>query len=109
MNALDGLGRLLKNEKYYPEAEKADREVLESRGRVLGAEEAVSGSSACGLPCVVTLVGKPDESLANLKSAVEHALPAETRPGLEKDTDLKSLHALRRCWYPHASLPPTVI
>jgi hypothetical protein len=41
---------------------------------------------------VLALDGKRDDAFANLKFAVEHALPAEVRLGLEKDPDLISLH-----------------
>jgi tetratricopeptide (TPR) repeat protein len=92
LNALDGLGRLLKKERRYPEAEKVYVEAFEGRERVLGAGHPDTASSAYGLACVFALDGKRDESFANLKFAIEHALPAETRLGLEKDTDLKSLH-----------------
>ena len=91
--ALDGLGNLLKKEERYPEAEKTYREAFEGRSHVLRAGHPDTASSAYGLASVLALEGKRDEAFSNLQYAVEHGLPAETRLGLEKDADLKSLHS----------------
>ena len=89
---MGNLGDLLKKEKRYSDAEKAYRATLEGRRRALGPGHPDTASAAYELACVLALEGKRDESFANLRFAVEHPLPAETRLGLEKDTDLKSLH-----------------
>jgi hypothetical protein len=44
------------------------------------------------LASVLALDGKREEAFSNLRFAVEHGLPADTRRGLEKDEDLKSLN-----------------
>lgn len=89
---LYSLGDLLKKEKRYSEAEKAYRETLEGRRRALGTGHPDTAATAYDLACVLARGGKRDEALSNLRFAVEHELPAETRQGLEEDEDLKSLH-----------------
>jgi len=88
---LEGLGDLLKQEKRYPEAEKVFRETLDGRRRALGPDHPDTASAAYALACILALEGQRDQAFANLQFAAAHALPAETRQGLEKDADLKSL------------------
>jgi non-specific serine/threonine protein kinase/serine/threonine-protein kinase len=92
LDTLDDLGKLLKRERRYPAAEKAFRETLEGRRRALAPGDPKTASTAYDLACVLALEVKRGESFANLRYAVEHPLPAETRLGLEKESDLKSLH-----------------
>jgi non-specific serine/threonine protein kinase/serine/threonine-protein kinase len=89
---LEGLGMLLKREKRYADAEAAFRQTLEGRRRALGPGHQDTAATAYDLACVLALEGKRDESFSNLRYAVENALSAGTRVGLEKETDLKSLH-----------------
>jgi serine/threonine protein kinase len=93
LSALESLGMLLKREKRYAEAEATLRQTLEGRRRALGPGHPDTAGAAYDLACILALEGKRDESFSNLRYAVENALSAETRLGLEKDTDLKSLHA----------------
>jgi hypothetical protein len=83
---------LLKREKRYAEAEATIRQTLEGRRHALGPGHPDTAGAAYDLACILALEGKPDESFSNLRYAVENALSAETRLGLEKETDLKSLH-----------------
>jgi serine/threonine protein kinase/Tfp pilus assembly protein PilF len=92
LSALETLGMLLKREKRYAEAEATLRQTLEGRRRALGPGHPDTADAAYDLACILALEGKPDESFSNLRYAVENALSAETRLGLEKETDLKSLH-----------------
>ncbi len=89
---LYSLGDLLKKEKRYSEAEKVYRDALDGRRRALGAGHPDTAATAYDLACVLALEGKRDEAFSNLRFAVEHALPADNREGLEKDNDLNSLH-----------------
>jgi non-specific serine/threonine protein kinase/serine/threonine-protein kinase len=91
--SLDSLANLLKKEKRYPEAEMAYRQVVDGRKRVLGVSNPDTAYSAYGLACVLALEGKNDEAFANLQFAVDHALDAGLRKGLESEADLKSLHS----------------
>ena len=75
-----------------PKRKKLTGEALEGRRRALGAGHPDTASTAYELACVLALEGKRDEAFANLQFAVQHELTAEKRQGLEKDTDLKSLH-----------------
>jgi hypothetical protein len=86
------LGELFKKEKRYSDAEKAYRDTLAGRTRALGPEHPDTADSAYQLACVLALEGKRDDAFSNLQFAVEHALPAETRQGLEKEEGFKSLH-----------------
>jgi eukaryotic-like serine/threonine-protein kinase len=88
---MSSLGEVLKKEKRYAEAEKAYRGALEGRRRALGAGHPDTASAAYDLARVLALEGKRDEAFANLQFAVAHELPADTRQGLEKESELKSL------------------
>ncbi|MGA7633951.1 MAG: tetratricopeptide repeat protein [Terriglobales bacterium] len=68
------------------------RQVLDARSRVLGADNPDTANSAYGLAGVLALEGKRDGAFKNLQFAVDHALNADTRNGLESDADLKHLH-----------------
>jgi eukaryotic-like serine/threonine-protein kinase len=92
LSVLESLGMLLKREKRYAEAEATIRQTLEGRRHALGPGHPDTAGAAYDLACILALEGKPDESFSNLRYAVENALSAETRLGLEKETDLKSLH-----------------
>ncbi len=96
LTAVDGLARLLKKEKRYPEAERAYRQAFAGRDRVLGAGHPDTASTAYGLACVLALDGKRSEAFSYLQFAVEHKLSSEEREGLEKNTDLTSLHGDQR-------------
>jgi serine/threonine protein kinase len=91
LSALESLGMLLKREKRYAEAEATLRQTLEGRRRALGPGHPDTAGAAYDLACILALEGKPDESFSNLRYAVENALSAETRLGLEKEPDLESL------------------
>jgi eukaryotic-like serine/threonine-protein kinase len=92
LNTLYSLGDLFKKEKRYAEAEKAYRAALDGRRRALGVGHPDTASTAYDLACVLALDGKRDEAFTNLQFAFAHELPVDTRQGLEKDSDLKSLH-----------------
>src|SRR5215469_4994106 len=89
---MDSLANILKSEKQYPEAEKMYREALDGRHRALGDDHPDTAATAYGLACVQALEGKRNEAFANLEFAVAHQLKSESRQGLEKETDLRSLH-----------------
>jgi len=60
--------------------------------RALGDGHPNTASAAYGLAAALAREGKRDEAFTNLRFAVEHALDADLRGGLEKDPNLKSLH-----------------
>ncbi len=87
-----GLAGILKNEKRYAEAEMFFERTLDGLRRAVGPNHPDTAKTAYDLAEVLALEGKRDASLTNLRFAVEHALAAEIREGIEKDPDFKSLH-----------------
>jgi hypothetical protein len=88
--SMGNLASALRGEQRYAEAEKL---LLEGWRGALGDKHPDTASTAYDLACVLALEGRQDGAFANLRFAVEHELPAQARQGLEKDPDLKSLHA----------------
>ena len=68
------MAQTLKFERRYAESEKLYTETLDARRRVLGVEHPAVTSSAFDFSEVLALDGKSDETLSQLKFAVEHAL-----------------------------------
>jgi len=87
-----GLASVLKKEKRYAESEIFFERTLDGLRRAVGANHPDTAKAAYDLAEVLALQGKRDPAFTNLRFAVEHALDAETRQGIEKDLDLKSLH-----------------
>lgn len=87
-----GLAGVLKKQKRYAESEVFFERTLEGLRRAVGTNHPDTAKTAYDLAGVLALEGKRDPAFTNLRFAVEHALPAETRQGIEKDDDLKSLH-----------------
>jgi eukaryotic-like serine/threonine-protein kinase len=90
--SLESLGNVLEKEKRYPEAETVYRQAFDGRNRVLGAANPDTADSAYGLACVLALENRRDEAFTNLQFAVQHALRADKREGLQTDPGLNSLH-----------------
>jgi hypothetical protein len=89
------LGRLaetLYHEGRYADAELPMREMLEIDRRVFGPEHPVTASAGYNVACILALNGNLDEALSVLRKAVDHGLQPRIDLGIEKDTDLKSLH-----------------
>jgi len=87
-----GLAEVLKHEKRYPESEAFFERTLEGLRRAVGANHPDTAKTAYQLADVLALEGKRDAALSNLRFALDHALAPETRQGIDKDPDLKSLH-----------------
>jgi non-specific serine/threonine protein kinase/serine/threonine-protein kinase len=77
----------------YAEAEKLQRETLDIQRRVLGVSHPYTAISIYNLGCMSAHTGNRDRALALLREAVDHGLRPDTALGIEKDPDLKSLHA----------------
>jgi serine/threonine protein kinase len=90
--SLGDLAEVLKAEKHYADSEKLYRQVLEARRQTLGVDHPDTAGVAYDLACTLALDGKRDEALSDLRFAFDHKLSPETRQGLEKDDELKSLH-----------------
>jgi serine/threonine protein kinase len=87
-----GLAEVLKKQKHYAESEMFFERALDGLRRAVGANHPDTAKAAYNLAEVLALQGKRDAAFTNLRFAVEHALAAETRQGIEKDPDFNSLH-----------------
>jgi eukaryotic-like serine/threonine-protein kinase len=89
---MNNLADDLSDEHHYDEAEKLHREALEIRRRIFGPDHPDTASSVYNLGCIAALTGRRDEALSLLGQAVDHGLSPGLDLGLDKDTDLQSLH-----------------
>jgi len=87
-----GLAEVLKKEKRFAESEMFFGRTLDGLRRAVGANHPDTAKAAYDLAEVLALQNKGAAAFANLRFAVEHALAAETRQGIEKDPDFESLH-----------------
>jgi non-specific serine/threonine protein kinase/serine/threonine-protein kinase len=92
LNSMSGLALDLLSEGRDAEAEKLYREALEIQRRVLGPDHPETALSIYNLSCIKARHGRRDEALSLLREAVEHGLAAYVELGMEKDSDLRSLH-----------------
>jgi serine/threonine protein kinase len=83
---------VLDTEHRYAEAEKLDREALAIQRRVLGPHDPNTALATYNLACLVVQQGRKDEALSLLREAVDNGLLPSVDSGMEKDTDLNSLH-----------------
>jgi tetratricopeptide (TPR) repeat protein/predicted Ser/Thr protein kinase len=92
LRSMVNLATSLLYEGHYSDAEKLERETLDTRRRVLGPEHPDVALSAYNLAIVEEREGKRDEALRLLREAVDHGLSPGNSLGIEKDSDLNSLH-----------------
>jgi non-specific serine/threonine protein kinase/serine/threonine-protein kinase len=76
----------------YEEAENMLKQTLEMQRRVLGPEHPYTAVTTYNLGAIAAHLGHHDDALAFLRSAVDHGLPIGIALGMDKDTDLQSLH-----------------
>jgi hypothetical protein len=89
---MNNLAIVLLNEGHYEEAEKLYRATLDVQRRVLGPESSDAADTAYNLACLMAVESRRDEALSLLSEAVDHGLSPVTDLGVEKDSDLNSLH-----------------
>ena len=82
---------------YFQQGKYAQAEVLYTQGfeirkRILGLEHPDTAESLYNLSCVAAQRGDKDRAIALLSQSVDHGLPRSDALGIEKDTDLASLH-----------------
>ncbi len=87
------LARTLLQEGRIAEAEKFERETLAIRRRVLGPDHPDSAESLYNLAIMEERQDRRDQALSSLRDAIDHGLSGASIRGIEKDPDLKSLHA----------------
>ena len=76
----------------YNEAESMLTQTLEIQRRVLGPEHPYTAVTTYNLGALAAHLGHGDDALAMLRTAVDHGLPVGVAMGMDKDTDLQSLH-----------------
>ncbi len=92
LETMASLAAVLRDEGRSAEAEKLYRETNSIQRRVLGPESPDGADSAYNLACLLAVQGGREEAISLLGEAVDHGLALSTGQGMEKDTDLKSLH-----------------
>jgi len=92
LGSMTTLGNVLEDEGHYAEAEKVLQETLDIRRNVLGPEHPETALSTYNLACLAAHRGQRDKALSMLGEAVDHGLQPSMDLGIEKDTNLKSLH-----------------
>jgi Flp pilus assembly protein TadD len=92
LRSMVNLATSLRLEGHNSDAEKLGREALEIRRRVLGPDHPDVGLSNYNLAIVVEAEGRRTEALGLLRESVDHGLSPANCLGMEKDSDLKSLH-----------------
>jgi Tfp pilus assembly protein PilF len=90
--AMNNLADVMEDEGYYVEAERLLRQALEVGLRVLGPEHPHTAVTRYNLGCVAAKRGRRNEAISLLRQAVDHGLSSQIDLGIEKDSDLKSLH-----------------
>jgi non-specific serine/threonine protein kinase/serine/threonine-protein kinase len=93
LTTLDNLASILQAEHRYAEAEPLSRQALETRRRIFGSDHPDTAASTYNLACLAALQGRTDEAFSLLNQAVAHRLSPEGLAGIEKDSDLRSLHS----------------
>jgi eukaryotic-like serine/threonine-protein kinase len=77
----------------FNEAEKLLQRARGIQLAVLGHDHADTASTNYSLACIEARMGRHSEALALLREAVDHGLAPRSDLDIEKDSDLKSLHA----------------
>jgi serine/threonine protein kinase len=89
---MSNLIMVLDGEHKFAQAEKLDREALAIQRRVKGPHAPDTALATYNLACLVAQQGRKDEAFSLLAQAVDNGLPPSVDSGIEKDTDLNSLH-----------------
>lgn len=92
LQSMIDLGGVYNHEGKYAEAEALLTQALEVQRRVLGPDQPNTALVIYDLGCVAARRGDKDQALALLSQSVDHGLAPYGDLGIEKDTDLASLH-----------------
>lgn len=96
VRAMVNFAAVLGMEKKYAEAEKKGREALAIGRRVLGEKDPLVGIALYNLGAMAGINGRADEGIDLLFEAIDAGLPPDAAANMERDPDLKPLHADRR-------------
>jgi Flp pilus assembly protein TadD len=86
------LAAILAEEGHSADAEKLQRETLETERRVLGPENPQTAEATYNLGMMAALRGDHPEALSLLRQALDHGLKPADALDMENDPRLKSLH-----------------
>jgi eukaryotic-like serine/threonine-protein kinase len=92
IHSLGGLVSTLMALHEYAEAEALWKQLRDAQRRVLGPQSPDAAISTYDLACDVIHLGRRDEALSFLREAVDSGLPPSVDLGIDKDTDLTTLH-----------------
>ena len=92
LGSMSNLAGLYIHEGKFAQAEGLYTQTLEIRKRLLGPEDPLTAQTLYSLACVAARRGDKDRAITWLSESVDHGLPPRDALGVEKDTDLTSLH-----------------
>jgi eukaryotic-like serine/threonine-protein kinase len=90
--SMHNLANAYMEEGKYAQAETLGMQTWEIKKRVLGPEHPDTALTVYNLGCVAAHRGDKDKAIALLRQSVDHGLYPYIDMGIEKDTDLTSLH-----------------
>ena len=89
---MSNLATVYTDEGKYAQAEVLFTQTLEIQKRVLGPEHPDIAETLYNLGCLAARRGDKNQAIALLSQSVDHGLPPRDDLGMDKDTDLSSLH-----------------
>jgi len=96
LETMNMLGVALGNEGHYADAMKMLEQVRDSQQRTLGADSSYTAVTTYNLACMAARAGQRERALAFLGEAIDHGLLPGMDLGIDRDSDLASLHGLPR-------------
>lgn len=90
--SMSNLATVYTDEGKYAQAEVLFTQTLEIQKRVLGPEHPDIAETLYNLGCLTARRGDKNQAIALLSQSVDHGLPPRDDLGMDKDTDLSSLH-----------------
>jgi serine/threonine protein kinase/tetratricopeptide (TPR) repeat protein len=92
LQSMTNLANVYLYEGKFPQAEALYTQALEIQRRVVGPEHPDTAATLYDVGCVAARRGDKDRAIALLGQSVDHGLDPRGDLGIEKDTDLTSLH-----------------
>jgi eukaryotic-like serine/threonine-protein kinase len=92
LQSMTNLANVYLYEGKFPQAEALYTQALEIQKRVVGPEHPDTAATLYDVGCVAARRGQKDRAIALLGQSVDHGLDPRGDLGIEKDTDLTSLH-----------------
>ncbi len=92
LRSMSNLGAALMHIGNYDEAGKLERQVLDIQRRVLGPDHPDTAATTYNLAGIAAHLGHRDKAILLIREALDNHLDVETMLGMEKESELKSLH-----------------